>query len=102
MAFERHTIETPPGADRPILYDRIIYGRIGAVANAAGSGAGASVTTAVSGLELPASYTVVIMPSQDAVWYITNKTQSGFSVVMNPRLAANTLAIGTFDVLIFA
>jgi hypothetical protein len=33
---------------------------------------------------------------------VTSKTLTGFSVVLNPRLAANTLAAGTFDVLIVA
>ena len=59
---------------------------------------GASVTTAITGLTLPANsnYGVIVTPNQDAVAYVTSKTTTGFSVVLNPRLAANTLAAGTF------
>lgn len=72
------------------------------VANVIGSGAGAAVTTAISfTTPLPtASYNVQVTPGQDAVPYVTSKTTSGFNVVLNPRLAANTLAVGTFDVVI--
>ncbi len=102
MAFEQHTIERTPGSNRPALQDRCIIGVLVAVANGAGGGAGQSVTTAVAGLRLPAAYDVIVTPNQDAVAYVTSKTLTGFSVVLNPRLAANTLAAGTFDVLIVA
>ena len=47
-----------------------------------------------------ASYGVQVTPSQDATAYVSGKTSSGFNVVLEPRLAANTLAVGTFDVLV--
>jgi hypothetical protein len=102
MAFEVHTVESPVGSNRNAVGDRKIIGQLIGVANQAGSGAGASVTTAISGLRLPANYGVWITPNQDADCYVTSKTAAGFNVVMNPRLAANTLAAGTFDVLIVA
>jgi hypothetical protein len=102
MAFEVHTVESPIGSNRNAWQDRKVIGQLIGVANLAGSGAGASVTTAISGMQLPASYAVLVVPSQDAVCYVTSKTKTGFSVVMNPRLAANQLAAGTFDVLIVA
>ena len=49
-----------------------------------------------------ANYNVFVSPNQDAVAYVTGKTNSGFNVVLNPRLAANTLAAGTFDLLVLA
>jgi hypothetical protein len=82
------------------MSDRKVVGHLANVANAPGSGAGASVTTAVSGLRLPPVYVVQVAASQDAVAFVTGKTASGFSVTLSPRLAANTLAAGTFDVLI--
>ena len=101
MNTERHTIESPDGAP-PAASDRVVLGLLVGVANAAGGGAGASVTTAVAIANLPASYSVQVTTNQDAVAYVTSKTQAGFNVVMNPRLAANTLAAGTFDVLVTA
>jgi hypothetical protein len=48
---------------------------------------------------LPASgqYAVDIELSQDATHYITGKSSAGFTVNIQPRLAANTLAAGTFN-----
>ena len=80
-----------------------------AIANAAGSGAGASVTTAVSaGLtdqfgtgKLPGSYSVLVTPSQASCTVaVTSKTASGFNVILTPSSATATLAAGTFDVVI--
>ncbi|MFZ6727354.1 hypothetical protein ACO0K2_17820 [Undibacterium sp. MH2W] len=83
--------------------DKIFMGLGASVANAAGAGAGASVSTNVSGLSgLPSSYAVVVNPGQDATWYITNKTSTGFTVVLTPRLAATTLAAGAFDYVVAA
>ena len=49
-----------------------------------------------------ANYAVSVDPQQDATWYTQNKTAVGFQVVMTPRLAANSLAAGTFTVTIGA
>lgn len=100
MSLDLHTISLIDGA-QPVRKDRIFFGIYPAVANAAGGGAGQAVTTAVA-LKLPPSYCVVVQPTQDVTWYITGKTAAGFNVVMTPRLAATTLAAGTFDVLIYA
>jgi hypothetical protein len=40
--------------------------------------------------------------NDDVVAHVINQTQSGFDVVVNPRLAASTLAAGTFDARITA
>ncbi len=77
------------------------------VANAVGSGAGAAVTVAIAfpaTANLPANYGVFIDPGQDAVWYVSqsSKTATGFTVTLNPRLAANTLAAGAIDILVVA
>lgn len=93
-----HTVEVLNGSSSLSNPDRVKLLMQFAVANAAGGSAGAAVTTAITGLELPANYMVDVEPGQDATWYIASKTQSGFSVVMNPRLAANTLAAGSFNV----
>jgi hypothetical protein len=101
MALELHNIELAQGTI-PTAPDRVIVGFQAAVANTIGGGAGQSVTTAVAFVGLPASYSVIVTPGQDAVAYVTTKTSTGFNVVLTPRLAANTLAAGTFDVLVVA
>jgi hypothetical protein len=76
------------------------------VANAGGSGAGSSVTTAIT-FPTPMSYPngfpvgnylVQVQPSQGCLVAVTAKTQAGFNVVMTPSPATSTLAAGTFDV----
>ncbi len=98
MSRDIHTIAVVDGTIMQ-KQDRIVFGVQPQVANVAGAGAGAAVTTTVTFSKgLPLKYSVQITPNQDAVAYVTNRTVSGFDVVLNPRLAANTLAIGTFDV----
>ncbi|AJX59247.1 hypothetical protein AQ938_06925 [Burkholderia pseudomallei] len=101
MSFDSHTVSAPAGA-KPQLNDRAVLGSLIGVANVAGAGAGAAVTVAVTGLSLPPNYAVAVNPGQDATWFVSAKTQSGFTVTLNPRLAANTLTAGTIDVIITA
>jgi hypothetical protein len=102
MAIHKHTVsvlDPSTGGDSRAV---IMAQRIG-VANVIGGGAGLSVVTPVAFPEgLPANYQVFVTASQDAVGFVTAKTAAGFSVTLFPRLAANTLAAGTFDVLIIA
>jgi hypothetical protein len=72
------------------------------VANLIGGSAGAAVTTAVAFTGLPPAYNVQVTPHQDAAAHVINKTAAGFDVVLRPRLAADTLAASTFDVLVTA
>ncbi|WP_186095684.1 hypothetical protein [Burkholderia gladioli] len=102
MGLPIHTVEMLPGSNPTAQPDRVAVALLTALATVAGSGAGAAVTTTVTGLSLPPTYNVQVTPNQDAVAYVTSKTQTGFSVVLNPRLAANTLAAGTVDIAIFA
>lgn len=70
---------------------------------AAGGGAGLARTIAVTDIKgLPADYSVRVELPEDATYYITAKTQAGFTINILPRLAANTLAGGSADVLIMA
>lgn len=98
-----HTVEAVGSLDQLAQQDRLMVGLKKSVINAAGGGAGTAVTTAVAFAEpLPANYEVFVSPNQDATWYVTSKTSLGFNVVLTPRLAATTLAAGTFDVLVVA
>ena len=102
MSIDLHTVSLIPGT---VLArsDQLVLGQLLAVANPAGGIAGASVTVSVSFAgQLPPSYFVDVCPSADVTWYITAKTSSGFTVNLNPRLAANTIAAGTFDVRVTA
>ncbi len=101
MPLDQHTIEVPDGAS-PANTDRTIIGSVPNVANIAGGSAGASVTVAVAMANLPANYSVLVNPGQDATWFVGSKTSSGFTVTLNPRLATNTLAAGTIDVVVVA
>lgn len=104
MSIVQHTIESPDGFT-PAHQDRAVIGSIPGVANAAGGSAGAAVSTTVqlpSSANLPANYSVLINPGQDATWYVSNKTFDSFTVTMAPRLASNTLAAGTFDAVLVA
>jgi hypothetical protein len=82
------------------------------IANAAGSGAGASVSVAISSFvdqygtgQLPSgngvqSYSVQVTPNQACFVSVTNKTTSGFTVTLTPTGSGVTLAAGTFDVVV--
>jgi len=96
MGFPLHTVDAHNGSDLTKL-DRLGVYLKKQIATAAGSGAGAAVTIAITGLTLPAKYAVFVSPSQDATYYISGRTQSGFTINLLPRLAANTLAAGTID-----
>lgn len=102
MPSQVHTVENVPGASPYSAGDRLRAGLVLALANAAGGSAGAAVTVAVTGLSLPAKYFVSVSPNQDARWYISAKTQSGFTVNLLPGLASETIAAGTIDLAIFA
>ncbi|HEP6426903.1 TPA: hypothetical protein VDB83_001174 [Burkholderia cenocepacia] len=104
MSILTHTIESPDGFT-PAKQDRVIVGSLPGITNAAGGSAGAAVATAVTlpaSASLPANYSVLVNPGQDATWYVSNKTSTGFTVTLTPRLAASTLAAGAFDVVVVA
>jgi hypothetical protein len=83
--------------------DRIFLAAYPRTANPAAAAEGDSVTVAFTGLELPATYSVVVSGlSQVAIATVTNRTFSGFSVVLNPLSASVTLVSGFFDCLVFA
>jgi hypothetical protein len=82
-------------------------------ANVAGSGAGSSVTVnfgtafqdqygtgILPGDATSGQYAVGITPSQVCLTSVTNKTASGFNVVLTPSPSTATLVAGTFDVLV--
>jgi hypothetical protein len=96
MSQAIHTVESPDKLN-PILGDRIIIGVKAGQVNVVGSGAGAEVTIAITGMQLPANYAVMVSPNQDATWYVTSKSAAGFTIHLAPRLAASTLAAGTVD-----
>jgi hypothetical protein len=97
MPFPIHTVEAPDGG---ILnyFDRIVIGGQLGIANAAGGGAGESVTTPVSFPSLPPNYAVIVTPSQAAAVSVTDKSWTGFNVTLTPL--SGTLEAGTFDVIV--
>ena len=99
MALDQHTISVPSGS-QPNYQDRAVLGEQFGVANAAGA-AGATVSTAVTfGNELPPNYAVLVDTGQDAYAWVTAKTSNGFTVNMAPVLSTNSVAAGTFNVVV--
>jgi hypothetical protein len=100
MARDLHTIAVMNGT--PLAQeDRVLFANLPQQAHLIGGGAGQAVNLDIA-MTLPASYSVQCTPDQDAVCYVTNRSQAGFRVVISPRLAANTLAVGKIDILVFA
>lgn len=93
------------GGSMPADRNRLtVYSAYG-IANGAGGGAGQSVAVAVSipadnNVSLPSNgnYLVDVELSQDATYYISAKSATGFTVNIQPRLASQTIAAGTFNV----
>jgi hypothetical protein len=81
MARDLHTISVMngtlprPGRSRPLR-------DLPQQAHLIGGGAGQAVNLDIT-MNLPASYTVQCTPDQDAVCYVTNRTQAGFRVVIS-------------------
>lgn len=98
MSIPVHNVAVVDGSN-PAFQDRVLLGIKTAIANAAGGGAGASVTTAVTfnNYELPPNYVVSIDPGQSCLWYVTNKTANGFSVTLVPYPSTAVLAAGSFN-----
>jgi hypothetical protein len=100
MAFPVHTVEVMKGSSLLSNQDRVKMLAQFGVANAAGGSAGASVTQNITGLDLPANYAVFVDTGADIVYFATNKTQSGFTLTLNPRLATETIAAGSVNIFI--
>lgn len=101
MGLDIHTVDVIPGGTPPYQPDRILFAMFPNMITPVGASAGAAVSINVA-MKLPATYIVEATPNQDATVFVTNKTPAGFTVTLNPRLAANTLAAGTVDLTIFA
>jgi hypothetical protein len=82
----------------------------GSFANAAGSGQGATVTVQCNFvgqwgqplLPSPSSYVVSVAASQACFHSVSNKTASGFTVVLTPTSSTATLAAGSIDCIVTA
>jgi hypothetical protein len=101
MSLPIHTVIQGAGSTAFAQKDRMSVVALGAVAYGAGGSAGASVTVAVTGLSLPATYCVLPGdPGQDATVFVSGRTQSGFTLHLSPRLASATLAAGAVDIVV--
>ena len=104
MPIDFHTIETVDGSAPTNRSDRLIVAFLPGVANPAGGSPGAAVTVAITGLVLPASYSVQITPGSGVIASVlqSSKTNSGFSIVLTPLSSSATVAAGSFDAMVFA
>ena len=103
MGLPVHTVEFVTGSAAPAQSDRLLLFIGYGIANGAGGSAGASVAVNVAVSDpLPANYHVDVELGQDATSYVSNKTALGFTVNLQPRLAGETLAAGSFNVRVTA
>lgn len=100
MGLPIHTIDVLNGSSPLSNPDRVKLLTQFQIVNAAGGGAGQSVTQAIAGLDLPLNYAVFVDAGADIVAFASAKTQVGFTLNLNPRLAANTIAAGHVNILI--
>lgn len=103
MGLSLHTVEITDGSALTAKPDRLQVWSAYGLVSTIGGGAGLAVTVAVAvpksaGLPSSGNYFIDVELSQDATYFITAKTASGFTVNILPRLAANTLAAGTINV----
>lgn len=101
MAIDIHTLTVIDSGANIARGDRVLAGFFPSLAYPAGGGAGQSVQITVPVKGLPAKYGVQVTCDQDAVAFVT-KTATGFTITLSPRLAANTLAAGAVDAVLFA
>jgi len=101
MAIDKRVVAVLDGSTAAFT-DRELLGVQFGISNPAGASAGASVSVVVTFAEpLPSlGFGVWIGHHQDATAFVTNETLDGFTVTLSPRLASETLAAGTFDVMI--
>lgn len=105
MGVPFHSIEAVDGFNEFAFVDRAMVGLNLAVAYPTGGTAGTIATQAVAlptSADLPANYAVFVELGADLTWFITSKTSAGFTLNVAPRLAANTVAAGTANILIVA
>lgn len=100
MGIAYHNFYSPDGLGLN-LFDRAIVGTATAVYPAAATSA--SSTIAVSWTEpVPTPYAVIMSPIEDSTYFITSKTTVGFTLNVNARLSASTLAGGSVELFIIS
>lgn len=98
MGVAYHTLYVPDGA-AVNLFDRVVVGAY--PVTYVGGSAGVAVTTVVTfGGRVPTPYAAVVSSVEDSTYYVTSRTNTGCSLVISPRLAANSLAGGTVQLMI--
>lgn len=98
MGIAYHTSYSPDGTILN-LFDRVVIGNVTAVYPAAT--AGATSTIAVTwGEPIPTPYMAIMSPIEDCTYFVSARTTVGFTLNVLPRLAANTLAGGSVEILI--
>lgn len=101
MPIPMHVAEVADGSNNSWA-DRLIVGIQSGVANVAGAGEGDTVATTVTfDSDLPANYAVQVTPSQAAFVSVGTKKNRSFVVTLTPPLSTDTIAVGTFDVIVF-
>lgn len=101
MAIIVHTVEVKDGGDGLANQDRLTVLPM-TVANGAG-GAGATVTVAVAFSDpVPLPYKVFFDAGQGVLCFATEKNVMGFTLNINPRLAADSVAAGSVSMMVVA
>lgn len=100
MGIAYHTSYTPDGAGTN-LFDRVVLGTVTVICPTAAASLG--TTIAVSWNEpVPTPYTAIPSLIEDSTYFITNRTTTGCSLVIMPRLLGGTLAGGSIELLLMS
>lgn len=102
MSLDLHTVSVAAGSAAPTKQDRVQQWSAFGLATAAGA-AGVAVATVVpvpaaAGFPSNGNYFVDVEVAQDVTYFISAKSATGFTVTLNPRLPANIVAAGAFNV----
>lgn len=104
MGIPFHSIDAVDGFNEFAFVDRAEVGINLAVSYPSGA-AGVTVTQTVAipaSANMPTNYFVSVELGFDGTWFITSKSATGFTLNVSPRLAANSVAAGTANIMIVA
>lgn len=101
MGIAYHTTYAPDGTALN-LFDRVVLGTVTAVYGA-GTTTGTPTAVAVTWAEpIPTPYAAIASPIEDAAYFISGRTSTGFTLTATPRVLATTLTGGSVEIVIIS
>ena len=90
------------GGSGPSLSDQIIIAKLQVTVAADSTPGEANVTAVAFSESIPTPYNVIVTGPEDTTHWVADKTAAGFNLHVSPRLAANQIAGGAYDVTVIA